>query len=214
MKYSIIFAAALFSATTARAATTELLTNGSFEADDLPDNTIGVLFAPVTGWTDLAFLFDGDPSGFWPDQGNTGRQYGDIGNNSTSMASQSFTVGAGDILHSITWFDNSASTGPASSQYTVRLLDQFSTILEEQNYTASHNATTWGSESLNLGQTYGAGTYTLTMFGTTGFSTNDTLVDDVSALSTPAPVPLPASFPLLFAGICGVAVAARRRCAV
>ena len=190
-------------------AATELLTNGSFEADDIPANTIGVLNAPVTGWDGVAFLFDGAPAAVWPLSGNSGAQYADIGNNSGSVASQTFTVAAGDFIQSISWFDNTA-TSTVTSFYTVELVDGANNLLETQDFSASADRSNWTSESLSLELPYGAGNYTLSFFGTTGVGTGDTLIDDVSALAAPAPVPVPASLPLLLAGL-GVAGFVLRR---
>ena len=210
MRLAAYLIATLVGSTTAHAAT-ELITNGSFEADDIPTNTISALNPTVTGWNGVAFLFDGDPSGIWPNVGNTGPQYADIGNNTASVASQAFTVAAGDVIQSITWFDNVAQSGAQTSTYTVRLLDGANSVLLSEGFSSSFSDTVWGAQSLSLNTTYGAGSYILEMFGVTGISTNDTLVDDVSVLATAAPVPLPASLPLLGLAIAGAGVLARKR---
>lgn len=211
MMRTITFLAAFCLANGAHATTTELIVNGSFEANDIADNT-AMAGASSPGWNTIPFLFDGAPAGIWPVSGNTGRQYADIGNNAGSFILQFLMVGVGDVIDSITWFDNTAeSTG--LSFYDVQLLDASGgvpTVLESQSFTAVANRLSWTQESFALSNTYGAGMYAIKMFGTTGIGTGDTLIDDVSVLAAPAPVPLPASLPLLLVALGGSFAFSRR----
>ncbi len=201
--------ASLLFANTSGALPIDIAVNGSFEADDIPTNSIGGLLDPVTGWDSVPLLFDGEPAAVWPAGGADGPQYADCGNIPSSTCTQSLTVAAGFDLVEITWSANEGDSVGATP-YSVEIRNVLDSVLASGTYTASHNNLVWTDDDLDLtSSSLGAGDYKLVIYGTDGVSGRDVLIDNVKIFVEV--VPEPGTAIMLGLGLAGMTACRRNR---
>lgn len=196
-------AAALIAAPTT--AHSNLIVNGSFEQQSIPDGGLQAL--TPTAWTGGAVLMNPNAAGglagnpfTWP-QPADGQQYEDIGNESRFALTQSFSIGtAGSYL--LTWLDNTALNivpGFQTAPYSVSILDAVSNVVFSVLLDSYHANGAWTSR--NAVNSLDAGQYTIAFTSLNQFNRTDTLIDAVSLVVAPAVVPEPSTLLLLFAGL-------------
>lgn len=201
--YPITLAMIVFIASVSPAVAADVAQNGSFEVPDV----IGIDSPAVPGWTNVAFIFDGNGGypGQFPDAGSDGTQYADFANKRSRIASQAFSVGPGLVIAAITWDATTGGGGGSQAPYVARLKDGTgAVVLETGNFVAIGGAeyNTWDSETLpvpsNPSNAYGTGNYILEFFADQDAG-SDLLADNV-VIETGLPIPEPASLILLMGG--------------
>jgi len=162
----------------------QIIVNGGFESPAIPADTL--LPAAPDGWsvdphgyTHTGYIMNGKYGDIWP-WPQSGQQYFDVGNGSTYVLSQTFSVTAPGS-YQLDWFAT-AATSVDFLQYFVTIKDAAETTVASGSYDDA-TRTAWRARS--LGMTLGAGAYTLSfMPGDVG---GDLLVDTVALTLVPEP---------------------------
>lgn len=208
----LLLASLLFAPWVARA---ELIQNGSFEVQAIPDGTLQA--TTPTNWNGGAALMNPNAAGgfagnpfTWP-QAADGQQYEDIGNESKYALSQLFTVLDADT-YVLRWLDNTAlniAPGFQTAPYSVSILDASSSIVLSSTLDSWHSDGAW--QAREFSQFLSVGAYTLTFTSLNSFNRTDTLIDGVSLAVAPSSVPEPSTALLLTLGAFALSLTSTRR---
>lgn len=210
-RHIITFAMIVFFAGASPVLAADMAVNGSFENPDVATNTYDSPAVP--GWVGVTFIFDGNGGtvAWYPGGGSVGPQYADLGNKPSRLASQDFTVPAGQGIAAITW-DATTAYSSAQTPYVVRLLDGLNNIIRSGDFTAFGNTAynTWDAASLPMTPyKFGPGNYRIEFFANQT-SGSDLFADNVIIDVGPSPVtPEPASLMILLLG--GSLLAVKRK---
>lgn len=198
----LLLASFLVAAPAARA---ELIQNGSFEIQAIPDGTLQA--ATPSNWSGGAVLMNPNVAGglagnpfTWP-QAATGQQYEDIGNEPKYALSQSFIVSDADT-YILQWLDNTALNilpGFQTAPYSLSVVDASSNIVFSSALDSWHADGEWMPRELS--GYLDAGSYTVAFTSLNSFNRTDTLIDGVSLSLAPNAVPEPSTVLLLCLGV-------------
>lgn len=168
----------------ALSAQAQIILNGSFEIPAIAPNTLDAL-APEGwsvdphGYTHTGYIMNGRPADIWP-WPQSGQQYFDVGNASTFVLSQTFSITTPGS-YQLNWHAT-AATSVDFLQYFVTIKDAAETTVAAGSYDDA-TRTVWRARS--LGMTLGAGSYTLSF--QPGEVGGDLLVDTVALTAVPEP---------------------------
>ena len=179
-----IFAAAFVSLGLCQAPVAHaLLANGSFELPDVADGNAQGVTPDGWGWAGNAgFVIDPAP-GSLPAQ--AGDQFADIGNGSTFVLQQRFTVDVAGV-YELAWYDN-ANAFAQQAPYRVDLGP-----LQDVRFDANEGVDgTWNARRLRVALTPGLVTLSFSPVDTPGpLPAQDRFIDDVSLSAVPLPAAL------------------------
>lgn len=194
------FAALLTLATAGAHASTELITNGSFEADVIADNTY-VTWGNLTGWTggDHGIELRNNVVGAAYD----GHNFVELDTTANSSMSQTVQTNAGEHYQLSFAYSPRQSVGVASNGIDVYWNNE---LIGTYSAKGGPNGNIWSTEVIDL--TGRAGTSVLT-FKAGG--TSDSLGGSVDAVSLTSAVPEPETYAMLLAGLGMMGMVARRR---
>ena len=181
-------------------ASTELITNGSFEAEVLADGTWAT-FANLTGWT-------GGSHGIELRNNVVGSAYDghnfvELDTSANSSMTQTVATTAGALYNLSFAFSPRENLGIKSNGIKV-FWDNV--LVGSYKAAGGPNGNVWSTESLVLTGTGSSSVLTFKAFGT-----SDSLGSSLDAVSLTTAVPEPETYAMLMAGLGMMGVVARRR---
>lgn len=181
-------------------ASTELITNGSFEAEVLADGT-WANFANLTGWTGGAHGIElrNNVVGAAYD----GHNFVELDTSANSSMTQTVATTAGALYNLSFAFSPRENLGIKSNGIKVYWDN---VLVGSYKAAGGPNGNVWSTESLVLTGTGSSSVLTFKAFGT-----SDSLGSSLDAVSLTTAVPEPETYAMLLAGLGMMGVVARRR---